>query len=119
MGAAGPADPQPPVVAAVQGAGLGHRQRCRQRLPGRHELVDQVDLVGTVGMLEVPNGSINVVPGRCLFSLDLRAPNDPQRDAMVSDVLAKLQEICARRGLRDHCRCNSASAPTLSARGTA
>ena len=25
------------------------------------------DSVGTVGLLEVPNGSINVVPGRCLF----------------------------------------------------
>jgi len=57
------------------------------------------DSVGTIGMLQVPNGSINVVPGRCLFSLDLRAPNDPQRDALVADVLAKLQEICARRGL--------------------
>ena len=32
-------------------------------------------LVGTVGMLEVPNGSINVVPGRCKFSLDVRAPD--------------------------------------------
>ena len=58
------------------------------------------DSVGTIGMLEVPNGSINVVPGRCLFSLDLRAPRDAQRDAMVADVLAKLQEICSRRGLR-------------------
>ncbi|HYE40543.1 MAG TPA: 2-oxo-4-hydroxy-4-carboxy-5-ureidoimidazoline decarboxylase, partial [Ramlibacter sp.] len=57
------------------------------------------DSVGTIGMLQVPNGSINVVPGRCLFSLDLRAPTDPQRDALVTDVLAKLQEICARRGL--------------------
>lgn len=57
------------------------------------------DSVGTIGMLQVPNGSINVVPGRCLFSLDLRAPNDPQRDALVADVLAKLQQICERRGL--------------------
>jgi beta-ureidopropionase / N-carbamoyl-L-amino-acid hydrolase len=57
------------------------------------------DSVGTIGMLQVPNGSINVIPGRCLFSLDLRAPTDPQRDALVADVLAKLQEICERRGL--------------------
>jgi N-carbamoyl-L-amino-acid hydrolase len=56
--------------------------------------------VGTIGMLQVPGGSINVVPGRCLFSLDLRAPDDRQRDALVADVLAKLQEICERRGLR-------------------
>ncbi|SCK46588.1 N-carbamoyl-L-amino-acid hydrolase [Variovorax sp. HW608] len=58
------------------------------------------DSVATVGMLEVPNGSINVVPGRCKFSLDLRAPTNPQRDAMVDDVLAALKEICERRGVR-------------------
>ena len=56
--------------------------------------------VGTIGMLQVPNGSTNVVPGRCLFTLDLRAPTDPQRDAMVADVLAELKAICERRGLR-------------------
>ena len=58
------------------------------------------DSVGTVGMLEVPNGSINVVPGECRFSLDLRAPSDPQRDALATDVLAELDAICQRRGLR-------------------
>jgi beta-ureidopropionase / N-carbamoyl-L-amino-acid hydrolase len=57
------------------------------------------DSVGTIGMLQVPGGSINVVPGRCLFSLDLRAPNDPQRDALVQDVLAELAAICERRGV--------------------
>ena len=57
------------------------------------------DSVGTIGMLQVPNGSINVVPGRCLFSLDLRAPDDAQRDALVDDVLAKLKDICERRGV--------------------
>ena len=51
--------------------------------------------VGTVGMLEVPNGSINVVPGECRFSLDLRAPSDAQRDALARDVLAELAAICA------------------------
>ena len=58
------------------------------------------DSVGTVGILEVPGGSINVVPGRCRFTLDLRAPNDAQRDALVADVLAELEAICARRGVR-------------------
>lgn len=57
------------------------------------------DSVGTVGMLQVPNGSINVVPGRCLFSLDMRAPVDAQRDALVADVLAQLKAICERRGV--------------------
>ena len=56
--------------------------------------------VATVGMLQVPNGSINVVPGRCLFSLDMRAPQDAQRDAMAADVLAELQAVCDRRGVQ-------------------
>ena len=53
------------------------------------------DSVGTVGQLQVPGGSINVMPGRCVFSLDLRAPNDAQRD-----VLAQLTAICGRRGVQ-------------------
>jgi N-carbamoyl-L-amino-acid hydrolase len=58
------------------------------------------DSVGTIGVLQVPAGSINVVPGRCDFTLDLRAPNDEQRDGLVADVLAELQRICERRGLQ-------------------
>jgi N-carbamoyl-L-amino-acid hydrolase len=57
------------------------------------------DSVATVGMLNVPSGSINVVPGRCQFSLDMRAPTDVQRDALVDDVLRELSDICDRRGL--------------------
>ena len=57
------------------------------------------DSVATIGMLQVPNGSINVVPGACHFSLDLRAPNDAQRNALEADVLAQLQAICTRRGV--------------------
>ena len=57
------------------------------------------DVVGTVGMLNVPAGSINVVPGRCDFSLDLRATTNAARDALAADVLAELERICARRGV--------------------
>ena len=58
------------------------------------------DSVATVGMLQVPNGSINVVSGSCKFSLDIRAPNNTQRDAVVNDVLVALAEICERRSVR-------------------
>ena len=54
-------------------------------------------MVATVGQLTVPNGSVNVVPGLCQFSIDLRAPSNAQRDAAESDLLAALAEICARR----------------------
>jgi len=57
------------------------------------------DSVATIGMLQVPGGSINVVPGRCLFSLDLRAPSNAQRDALERDILAQLRAICERRGI--------------------
>ena len=58
------------------------------------------DSVATVGMLQVPNGSINVVPGNCKFSLDIRAPNNAQRDSLVDDILAALKDICERRSVR-------------------
>lgn len=57
------------------------------------------DTVGTVGLLDVPGGSINVVPGRCRFSLDLRATTDTLRDVLVDDVLAAAQRIASRRGV--------------------
>ena len=58
------------------------------------------DSVATVGQLLVPSGSTNVVPGRCQFTLDMRAPSDAQRDALVNDIQASLLEICERRQLR-------------------
>jgi N-carbamoyl-L-amino-acid hydrolase len=82
------------------------------------------DSVATLGQLQVPNGSINVVPGACRFSLDIRAPNDAQRNAVEADVLQKLQDICTRRGLShqldETMRASAApSAPALQARWTA
>nr|WP_315849183.1 2-oxo-4-hydroxy-4-carboxy-5-ureidoimidazoline decarboxylase [uncultured Rhodoferax sp.] len=64
-----------------------------------HLATQDGDSVGTVGQLRVPNGSINVIPGRCQFSLDLRAPSDAQRDALEEKVLTGLRLICERRGL--------------------
>ena len=58
------------------------------------------DSVATVGQLLVPNGSTNVVPGRCQFTLDMRAPANAQRDALVDDILAELRRICERRQVR-------------------
>lgn len=79
------------------------------------------DLVGTIGLLEVPNGSVNVVPGCCRFSLDIRATTDAVRDACAADTLAELQRICERRGvsysLRETlCAAAAPSAPAWQAR---
>ncbi|CAG9174718.1 allantoate amidohydrolase [Cupriavidus pampae] len=57
-------------------------------------------LVGTVGQFNVPNGATNVVPGRAVFSIDIRAGDDAEREAAVNDVLAEIERICARRNVR-------------------
>jgi allantoate deiminase/N-carbamoyl-L-amino-acid hydrolase len=56
-------------------------------------------LVGTVGRLQVPGGTTNVIPGRCELSLDIRAGDDPTRDAAVDDLRAEIAEIAQRRGV--------------------
>ena len=64
-------------------------QRCAQ---------DQdAALVGTVGQLQVPNGSTNVIPGACTLSLDIRAANNAARDAAVEDILAHIGKVCEKR----------------------
>ncbi len=78
------------AAAAVAELILAVEQRARQ----------DSDSVATVGQLLVPNGSTNVVPGRCQFTLDMRAPGDAQRDALVRDIQARLAEICERRQVR-------------------
>jgi allantoate deiminase/N-carbamoyl-L-amino-acid hydrolase len=57
-------------------------------------------LVGTVGRLTVPGGAINVIPGRCELTLDIRAGDDATRDAAAADVLAEIDRIARRRGVR-------------------
>ncbi len=95
------------MIGMASHAGTTPMDRRRDAAVGVAELALYVeqraaqdgDSVATIGQLNVPNGSINVVPGRCLFSLDMRAPTNEQRDAMVKDILAKLDEIAKRRGL--------------------
>jgi allantoate deiminase/N-carbamoyl-L-amino-acid hydrolase len=57
-------------------------------------------LVGTVGQLAVPNGAINIIPGCCELTLDIRAGDDATRDAAMSDVVAEIGRIAARRGVK-------------------
>jgi beta-ureidopropionase / N-carbamoyl-L-amino-acid hydrolase len=56
-------------------------------------------LVGTVGQITVPNGAINIIPGRCNLTLDVRAADDATRDAAVRDIMAELGRIAEKRGV--------------------
>ena len=55
------------------------------------------DSVGTVGEIAVRPGAKNVVPGECIFSLDLRAARD--HDGLVRDVLEAVTGIASARGV--------------------
>jgi beta-ureidopropionase / N-carbamoyl-L-amino-acid hydrolase len=95
------------IAGMASHAGTTPMDRRRDAAAAAAELVLFVErraaampnLVATVGMLAVPNGSINVVPGRCSFSLDIRATTDAVRDACAADILAGLAAICERRGV--------------------
>ncbi|MBX3643736.1 MAG: 2-oxo-4-hydroxy-4-carboxy-5-ureidoimidazoline decarboxylase [Rubrivivax sp.] len=95
------------IIGMASHAGTTPMDRRRDAAAGAAELAlylekrgaSEPDLVATMGMLEVPNGSINVVPGRCKFSLDVRATTNQVRDGCIGDVRAELARICERRGL--------------------
>jgi beta-ureidopropionase / N-carbamoyl-L-amino-acid hydrolase len=57
------------------------------------------NLVGTVGQLAVPHGVINVIPGCCELSLDIRAGDDATHAAAIADILAAICQIAERRGV--------------------
>ncbi|HTV96300.1 MAG TPA: 2-oxo-4-hydroxy-4-carboxy-5-ureidoimidazoline decarboxylase [Steroidobacteraceae bacterium] len=77
------------AAAAAAEMVLAVERRCRE----------QAGLVGTVGRLEVPGGAINVIPGRCEFSIDIRSESDAVREAAAADVRAAIRDIAARRGV--------------------
>jgi len=56
-------------------------------------------LVGTVGQLQVPSGAMNVIPGRCDLSVDIRADSDEVRDAAFAAVLSESKRIATRRNV--------------------
>lgn len=86
-----PMDMRKDAAAAAAEIILHVEQRCSQ---------DQhAALVGTVGQLQVPRGSTNVIPGACQLSLDIRAAEDGVRIAAVKDILGKIEEICGRRSI--------------------
>ena len=76
------------AMAAAE-IGLYIEGRC-QDIPG---------LVGTVGQFTVPNGAANVVPGKAIFSIDIRAGDDAVRLAAVADVLAEIDKVGQRRNV--------------------
>lgn len=57
------------------------------------------DLVATVGHIEVAPGVANVVPGRAVFSIDIRAGNNERRDDAADAMRLALENIAQQRGV--------------------
>lgn len=55
------------------------------------------DLVATVGMIDAEPGAPNVIPGRVVLTLDVRALDPRLRDATARDILAEAQAAADRR----------------------
>ena len=55
--------------------------------------------VGTVGIIEVPDGTGNVIPGEARFTVDLRAPEDGLRRRVEDETFTQFDAIAARRGV--------------------
>jgi allantoate deiminase len=58
------------------------------------------DAVGTVGEIAVRPNAKNVVPGECVFSLDLRAREEHVVEQLARDVRAAIRRIGDTRGVK-------------------
>jgi allantoate deiminase len=56
-------------------------------------------LVGTVGRLEALPGAVNIIPGRVVFTVDVRALTDGVRIGAVERFLGESRRIANERGL--------------------
>ncbi len=95
------------VAGAAGHAGTVPMAMRRDALAAAAEMVSAVEtrakaaanLVGTVGLLEVKDGTGNVIPGEASFTVDLRSGEDAVREAAERDVFAAFDAIARRRGV--------------------
>jgi allantoate deiminase len=59
--------------------------------------LDTPELVGTVGRIEVMPGGVNVIPGRAVFTVDLRSPEDAIRRAAFDRIRETFAAIGSSR----------------------
>ncbi len=57
-------------------------------------------MVGTVGRIEAAPGAVNIIPGRVLFTVDLRSLTDELRLAATNRFAAEATRISKARGLK-------------------
>jgi allantoate deiminase len=55
------------------------------------------DSVATVGQMNVFPCAVNVIPGSAQFTIDVRSPEDAQRDAATEEITRSIRKIAADR----------------------
>jgi allantoate deiminase len=96
------------VTGSAGHAGASPMDLRRDALAAAAEMVlaieararSELELVATVGRLEVEAGAVNVIPGRVRFTIDARAPRDERRQRAVADIAAALAAIAERREVK-------------------
>lgn len=69
------------------------------------QIATEYQVVATVGKLQCFPDSVNVIPGKVQFSLDIRSSSDAHRDRVLSQILEGLSKIAENRSLEfsQHC----------------
>jgi len=78
-------------------AGLG-MARITERV---HQIAmsHQPNAVGAVGQCNVYPNSRNVIPGKCVFTVDIRSPEQAKLDAMKAEVMRAAEAVAKELGL--------------------
>ncbi len=84
-------------MAMRRNAGLGMARITE--LTHRVAMARQPAAVGAVGHVEVFPNSRNVIPGRVVFTVDIRSPDQATLDAMKAEIEAEAPKIAAELGL--------------------
>ena len=71
---------------------------CVERYCSEHK--DESGLAGTVGMIEVKPGAVNVIPQEASFTIDVRSGEDAARHRAVASLRTQCAAIAARRGVQ-------------------
>jgi allantoate deiminase len=66
------------------------------------QVAKDYSVVATVGRIEAKPGAVNVIPGKVVFSIDIRSDDDDLRDMAVAEIQAKIEAICKARNLTSH-----------------
>ncbi len=82
----------------------------RDALAGAAEIVLEVErlasespsgrTVGTVGTLGLEPGATNIIPGEVMLVVDIRDSDLEAREAVVTELIARIDSICERRSLQ-------------------